>query len=127
MPSGDERTRQMEKVATKMRTLGYAASPLLSELSSSDSPGKRLAAITILQVQPNPQMFEWLADRLGIEKPFLGYHAAVALLTAARVHDEDQTDQLRNAIEKAKNRLGDRRRGTDRDRVLNDALRELDE
>ncbi len=80
-----------------------------------------------MQVQPDPQKFEWLADRLGIEKPFVGYHAAVALLTAARVHEQGQTDQLRSAIETAKERLGDRRRGTDRDRVLDDALKEIDE
>jgi DNA polymerase III epsilon subunit-like protein len=117
----------MEKVATKMRTLGYAASPFLDDLASSDSPGQRLAAITILQVQPNPEKLEWLADRLGIEQPFIGYHAAVALLTAARVHDREQTDQLRSAIQTAKQRLGESRRGTDRDRVLDDALKELDE
>ena len=127
LPGSHKRTRQMEKVATKMRTLGYAASPLLDDLASSDSPGKRLAAITILQVKPNPQKFEWLADRLGIEKPFVGYHAAVALLTAARVHDDGQTDQLRRAIKTAKERLGDQRRGTDRDLVLDDALSEIDE
>ncbi len=58
MSSGDERTRRMEVVTTKMRTLGLAALPLLEELKASASPGSRLAAIAILQVAPNIDYIE---------------------------------------------------------------------
>jgi hypothetical protein len=44
MPSGDERTRRMEVVVAKMRTLSIAGYPLLDDFSKSSSPGQRLAA-----------------------------------------------------------------------------------
>lgn len=61
MPPGDQRTRRMEVIVTKMRTLGLAAYPYVSEFSRSSSPGERLAAIAILQTSPDPQYWEWLA------------------------------------------------------------------
>jgi hypothetical protein len=85
MPAGNERTRRMEVCATKMRTFALAAEPLLPELVGSTSPGERLLAVMILQVRPRAEYLEWLADRVKTEKPFVGYHAAVALLTAARI------------------------------------------
>lgn len=83
-PSGDERTRRMEVVVAKMRTIGQAAFPLRYELAASPSPGKRLMAIAALQVVPDYEMLDWLAERPAKEKPFVGYHALIALLQAAR-------------------------------------------
>jgi hypothetical protein len=48
LPSGSDRTRAMNRIAAKMRTIGVAASPLRYELSISPSPGKRLQAIACL-------------------------------------------------------------------------------
>ena len=84
MQASDTRTRAMEVVVSKMRTIGRAAYPLRYELSVSPSPGRRLQAIASLQVIPDyDDLLDWLADRIDKEKPFVGYHALVALNTAA--------------------------------------------
>jgi hypothetical protein len=124
MPAGDQRTRRMETVITKMRTLGRAASPLLPELRSSGSPGERLAAIAILQLNPRLDYLPWLAERFRNEKPFVQYHAAVALLSAARVLDKSYASDVKNAVELAKQALGEMK-GTDRWNTLDAAEREL--
>ena len=127
MPSGDSRTRRMEVVVTKMRTLALAAYPLLRDLDSSESPGERLAAVAILQVRPNPDYLDWLAERVAEEKPFIGYHAAVALLVAARTLESSHHAELQAAVQKARKSVGWRLKDTDRDRVLSDAENELEE
>jgi len=125
MSSGDERTRRMEIITTKMRTLSLAALPLLEELRSSDSPGSRLAAIAILQVTPNIEYVDWLAERLNVEKPFIGYHAAVALEVAARIIDRKHQERIGTAINQSKNNLGLELKNTDRWHVLDSAERSL--
>jgi hypothetical protein len=84
MPSSDERTRRMEVCVAKMRTLGRAVIPLRHEFMSGTSPGQRLVAIASFQVAPDFEWLGWLVDRLQPEKPFVSYHAAVALSVAAR-------------------------------------------
>ena len=74
MPPGDQRTRRMEVVVSKMRTIGRAAFPIRYELIQSPSPGRRLEAIASLQVVPDFDLLDWLADRIRVEKPFIGYH-----------------------------------------------------
>ncbi|WP_125932204.1 hypothetical protein [Thiosocius teredinicola] len=125
MSSGDARTRRMEIVMTKMRTLGLAAFPLLDELKESTSPGARLAAIAVLQVTPNIEYVEWLAERLKVEQPFVGYHAAVALDVAARVVNTDQHPRFLSAISEAKKYLGESRRNSDRWHMLDRAERQV--
>jgi len=74
----------MEIVVSKMRTIGRAAYPLRHELSVSPSPGHRLQAIASLQVIPDYDDFlDWLADRIDTERPFVSYHALIALITSA--------------------------------------------
>src|SRR5215210_798061 len=127
MPKGDTRTRRMEVVITKMRTLALAAYPLLQELTNSGSPGERLTAVAILQVRPNPDYLDWLARRLAEEKPFIGYHAGVALLVAVRNLDtSDYGTKLQQAIQKARESVA-WKKDTDRYRVLSDAEKELRE
>jgi Domain of unknown function (DUF4062) len=101
MRAGDSRTRAMEVVASRMRSLALPAYPLLSELTASGSTGQRLAAISILEAIPTPEYLAWLADRLSTEKPFLGYHSSVALLQAARNLRATNTDDVKNAITRA--------------------------
>jgi hypothetical protein len=84
MSSGDERTKAMEQVAAQMKSLGFAVQPFLNELRNSDSAGERLAAVTALGVKPQEDSLDWLVDRIDSERPFVGYHAALALLAAAR-------------------------------------------
>jgi hypothetical protein len=83
MESGGKRTRAMEVVVSKMRTIGQAFFPLRHEFAGSPAPGKRLMVIAALQVLPDYDMIVWLADRVLSEKPFLQYHALVAIQLAA--------------------------------------------
>lgn len=123
MPSGDARTRRLEVVASRMRTLALSLFPLLAELSRSDSPGERLAAVTTLQSIPHSAYLTWLAERLADERPFIGYHAALGLLNAARTLEETDLPQVRAAVALARRAVV--KRDTDRDRTLGLAEEEL--
>lgn len=122
MLPGDTRTRQMEIVITKMRTLSIAGYSLISEFAQSQSPGERLVAIAMLQVKPNSDYLDWLADRVVSEKPFAGYHSSVALQYAVRSFDDSKNEHLKQAVEKA---LAKMKPETDRAKVLRDAIQEL--
>ena len=90
----------MEVVVSKMRALGRAVVPFRYDLRASPSPGQRLVAIASYQVAPDYDSLGWLVDRLGAEKPFVGYHAAVALLTAAQDGlAKDNLDELQKAVQ----------------------------
>jgi hypothetical protein len=133
MEPSDERTRRMEVLISQMRTLAFTAYPLLSELTQSipqdqgrdARAGERLAAVALLQAMPHPDYIEWLAGRLGEERPFLGYHAAVALLTAARSLGSATHGRLKAAIEYAIRTIRYVPEDADRKRILGDALSEL--
>jgi hypothetical protein len=84
MSSGDERTQFMEKIAAQMKSLALAAQPFLDELKKSQSSGERLAAVTALEIAPDEGSLDWLVERIDAERPFIGYHAALALLSAVR-------------------------------------------
>jgi Domain of unknown function (DUF4062) len=101
MVSGDARTRQMEIVASRMRSLALPAYPLLADLVGSESPGQRLAAISILEGIPTPAYLPWLADRVASETPFVAYHAIVALLNAARNLRSSNSKDVEEAIRRA--------------------------
>jgi hypothetical protein len=83
MPSGMERTRAMNAVAAQMRTVGKIVWPYRYELTSSPSPGKRLQAITSLQVQPDLDLIDWLVERVIREVPFISRQALIAIDLAA--------------------------------------------
>lgn len=89
MPAGAERTHAMTQVLIKMRTLGPAVDKFLAELKSSASPGNRLAAIAIMQIEPDKADISWLLERFKGEQPFIFFHAAVALQSVARSGSED--------------------------------------
>ena len=85
MHAGPERTRAMNAVVAKMRTLALAADLFLDEwMNAAGSPGRRLAAICILQLKPEMRAVPWLAERMRQEQPFVFFHASVALLNAVR-------------------------------------------
>ena len=83
--------------------------------------------MTILQSTPNSDYIDWLAERLGEEKPFIGYHACVALLSAVRTLDASHAQELRTAIAAAKKGLlaSGVTKSTDRFVVLDEAEHEL--
>jgi hypothetical protein len=102
MHAGPDRTRAMNAIAAKMRTLALAADPFLDELAHDpDSSGRRLAAICILQLVPGIEWVPWLADRMAVEQPFVFFHASVALLSAVRKYGSQQKEPLRAAITRA--------------------------
>ena len=102
MRSGPDRTRAMNGVVAKMRTLALAADFLLDDLMSADnSPGRRLAAICILQLKPQMRAVPWLADRMHLEQPFVFFHASVALLNAVRRFGAGERKTLDSALHSA--------------------------
>ena len=125
MASGSLRTRRMEVVASQMRTLAQGSFALLPELTASDSPGHRLAAVTVLQVIPDPRYLPWLVERFPAEKPFIGYHAAVALLAAARELPDPDLPQVDEALIEAEDAARRLRPDTDRAMTLRFAREEL--
>jgi hypothetical protein len=80
LPSGDKRTQLMEKVVSKMRTLGRAAFAIRYELKASPSPGHRLQAVACLQVFVDWELLDWLVHCVREESRFIGYHALIALI-----------------------------------------------
>jgi hypothetical protein len=125
LPSGAERTRRMELIASRMRSLALSAYPLLDELQTSTSAGHRLAAVTILQAIPDVRQLDWLAGRLPAEKPFVGYHAAVALLVAARSLALADLPAVESALDLADARSRGLRIDADRATTLHEARSEL--
>jgi hypothetical protein len=126
MPRGDSRTRRMEVVVSKMRTIGRAAYPLRYDLFQSPSPGRRLQVIACLQIVPDYDLLEWLADRIGTEKPFIAYHALIALNTAARIENaRAHLDELKAALGKAQQNSKGLPVGSDRMQMLGDFEKQI--
>src|SRR5262249_23060775 len=109
----------------QMKDLVTSIHHLRRSLTASDSPGMRLAAVVIFQERPDSRYLTWLAERLSVEKPFLGYHAAKALLSAARRLDSSYYGEIRDAIIEAKRGLGSAKSDTDQFRMLDQAEGEL--
>ena len=104
MKPGPDRTRVMNSIVAKMRTLAIAATPLLAEFAAwKDSPGARLAAIAILQLSPKLEYLGWLVERMQNEQPFVFFHASVALLAMTRRFGAVAGDNLKAAINRALN------------------------
>jgi hypothetical protein len=127
MNPSPERTRAMEGVFAQMKALALVGSSLLPDFQKSDLPGERLVAVAFLETQPDIHYVEWLGDHLNSEKPFVGYHMAVALLKAVRtLCRPENVQQLESALHTALQAL-DRQRDTDRYKVLLQAQRELEQ
>lgn len=82
-PPSLERTRAMTRIIVQMRTLGPSLSQHIDVYKSSGSPGSRLAAVAMMQMEPRKLDLSWLVDRFRVDKPFIFYHAALALQNAA--------------------------------------------
>jgi hypothetical protein len=106
-----------------MRTLALSTRPLFPELTGSDSPGKRLTAVTTLQAIPDSVHLGWLAARLTEEKPFIGFHAALALLNAARTVEATRLGEIGDAIASARRKFW--KPDSDRDVTLRLAEEEI--
>ena len=105
MPSGLDRTRKMSSIASQFRSLAAPAYELLPELVVSSSSGERLAAICILQQVPSTKYLNWLAERVAVEKPFVGYQATLALLSAVRATRDVSRSEVAAVVELARDFL----------------------
>jgi hypothetical protein len=102
MKPGPERTRAMNGIVAKMRTISMAATPLLGELANDQtSPGKRLAALAILQLSPDVNYLKWLVERMTVEQPFVFFHASLAILAMVRRYGTQAQDELMKAIKQS--------------------------
>ncbi len=104
LPAGRIRTQRMTAVFSEMKTKAGGVQTMLETFEQSRSAGIRLAAVAILQMFPNAQHLDWLAERLdnpSVEKPFVGYQAAVALLEAARALPVEECGRLKTALDRA--------------------------
>ena len=127
MRASDNRTKRMEEIFQKMRALATASYPLLDELVSSTSPGERLAAVAILQVFASEPHLDLLVKLVGSEKPFVGYHATLALQFAVGAVDPRLHPQMLKALLDARAALEKAGVGfnADRQQVLREAEQHL--
>jgi hypothetical protein len=127
MASGSARTHRMVKIFREMIGVAAPARSKINELRRSTSAGRRLAAIAILQVLPDPDCLDWLADRLDptAERPFVAGQASVALLQAVRSLPQPFCELLRTSIDKAVNLAEQDKRDPSRLTILNSAIKEL--
>jgi hypothetical protein len=99
MKPGADRTRAMNAIVAKMRTLAIPAVPLLHEFADDrNSPGKRLAALAILELSPDLSYLKWIVERMGSEQPFLLFHASLALLAMVRYYGAPSRKDLEPAL-----------------------------
>lgn len=102
---GNARTQKMANLVQKMRLLALAAMPAVNAFINSESAGERLAAVAMLQTRYDPQFTVWLADRLVEERPFVGFNAASALLSASQNLAGEPLRVLCDAVRSAQQRL----------------------
>lgn len=127
MPAGDERTRVMAGIFSRMKAVAPKVRSLLTQFEQGESAGTRLLAVGILNMFPSVAHLDWLAERLNpeLEKPFLAYQAAVAILEAAVALATEHCQKLKRALARAKE-LASRLKGDpDRLMVLKRAEEEL--
>ena len=122
MSFGRERTRKMSEVVSLMRRLALAAEPFLPQLTKSQSPGERLAAVIVLQMRFDPSFIEWLAGRLHEESAFIGYQAASALLARVRLAGPPEKLAIKTAVDAAISK--GIRPEAERDKLVEEILKE---
>ena len=129
LDSGDARTRRMGDILLNMRGLALAGRAQIAQFADSASPGNRLAAVVMLQLKPDPSYFQWLLDRITLEKPFIVYQAIQALVRAVDTRDRRYHAVLRQLLtdwlktDKARDMIG---ADTDRSRLLKTVIAQLD-
>jgi hypothetical protein len=105
--SSPERTQKMANIVQKMRGLALATMPALPDFMRSSSPGERLAAVAMLQTRFDPAHTLWLAERLVEERPFIGFNAASALMSASKNLAGESLHQLFESVQAAQARLAE--------------------
>jgi hypothetical protein len=99
---------------------------LAHEYHTSPRESERLAAILALRERPDARYLRWLSERLAVERPFLGYQAALAIRAAAgRLIDSD-LNRVSEAARKALPYMGVVLLRLDRPEALAQAVRFVD-
>lgn len=101
LPASRVRTQAMTQILVKMRSLGPSVADKIEIYKKSGSPGSRLAAVAIMQMDPKKADLEWLADRFLEDQPFIFYHAALALSNAANIAAGPERSAVVDAARKA--------------------------
>ena len=101
MPSSSRRTQILTRILVQMRALGPSLSKLIETYKASGSPGTRLAAVAMMQMEPDKADLRWLVDRFSMENPFIFYHAALALQNAANGQPDEKFLLVKEAAERA--------------------------
>ncbi|OYY76842.1 MAG: hypothetical protein B7Y43_13110 [Sphingomonas sp. 28-62-20] len=102
MPSGYARTSAMTQILIKMRALAPSTSKLINVYKGSGSPGSRLAAVAMMQMEPQLGDLNWLEERFVIENPFIFYHAALALRNMTIHADSERRKEISLIAKSAK-------------------------
>ncbi|MGX1929716.1 KGGVGR-motif variant AAA ATPase [Flagellimonas sp. 2504JD4-2] len=106
MTGGPQRTQQMERIVSRMKSISDNASGHIKELQQSENPGDRLAAIAIMQVNPDMEHSNWLKEHVGdAEQPFIGYQACVALFIITRSFSKKHSPKLFSVLSDAKSQV----------------------
>lgn len=101
---GKDRTKKMAEIARKMKAFALVAAQYLPQLTESNSPGERLAAIVALQMQFDPKYINWLAERLVEEPAFPAYQAASAFLARLPTVGMGEAQAIKDAVKSAVSR-----------------------
>jgi hypothetical protein len=119
LPSGPDRTRLMSGVMAEMASQAGAVAPHLPRLTESPRAGERLAAVAALQSIVAPHYLPWLVTRLVQERPFVAFHAAVALLALLPRLTPQQRESVKQGVQAAQKELADKGlRDAERDAVM---------
>jgi hypothetical protein len=92
---------QMNKVVSQMRALALSCVPYWKDYAESDRPGDHLVAVVIVQMSPDPRYLDWLQERFTKDRPFVFYHAALALQNMADQCWMEARDQIKRAAQAA--------------------------
>jgi len=108
LPSGPDRTRRMSGVMAEMASQAGPVAPHLPRLTESPRAGERLAAVAALQSLAAPYYLPWLVKRLVQERPFVAFHAAVALLALLPRLTPQQRESVKQGVQAAQKELADK-------------------
>jgi hypothetical protein len=104
--ANDAEIIEMNKLVGQMRALAISCAGFWADYASSSRPGDRLAAVVIAQMSPDPKYLDWLQGRFAVDRPFIFYHAALALQNMADQCWTEAREQIKstaqNAVEQVK-------------------------
>ena len=125
-PASPARTQTMEGIVRRVQPLLADISESLAQSWTGDaSAGVRLLAVRWLYDRPDPHRCLWLAQCVMKERPFIGYHALLALQQAAHRLPMGDLDVVEAAIEHMAPALARLRSDTDRQIAYDDVWRIL--